>query len=40
MNNDEKSDLFPVRQTKHKRVSLTQKEADILRLADRAGMSL
>jgi xanthosine utilization system XapX-like protein len=40
MNNDENGNLFPVRQTKPKRVSLTQKEADILRLADRSGMSL
>ncbi|MBD0304033.1 MAG: hypothetical protein ICV85_18250 [Tolypothrix sp. T3-bin4] len=40
MNNDENGDLFPVRQSKPKRVSLTQKEADILRFADRAGMSL
>lgn len=40
MNNDENGNLFPVRQTKPKRVSVTQKEADILRLADRSGMSL
>jgi predicted DNA-binding protein (UPF0251 family) len=40
MNNDENGDLFPVRQSKPNRVSLTQKEADILRLANQYGMSL
>jgi hypothetical protein len=40
MNNDENGDLFPVRQSKPNRASLTQKEANILRLANQYGVSL
>lgn len=39
MNDTEEDDLFPLRQLKHNPVSLTQKEAAILRLAHAYGIS-
>ena len=39
MNDTEEDGLFPLRQPKHHRVSLTQKEVAILRLAHAYGIS-